>query len=165
VKIEILKAGAVLQTINDDNDGSKNSWVMSSGLGTGTDYKVRITSVSNPSITDTSDGTFTITSGTTASSITVTSPNDGQTWKRGTTQTITWSYSGSPGSNVKIVLLKGSTQVGTLVSTTPVGSGGKGSYTWKIARSSTTGTNYKVSIQSTSQSSIKDTSDSYFTIS
>ena len=39
--------------------------------------------------------------------ITVTSPNGGETWQRGTSHTVTWSYTGSPGSNVKITLLKG----------------------------------------------------------
>ncbi len=34
--------------------------------------------------------------------ITVTSPNGGETWQRGTSHTITWSYAGSPGSYVKI---------------------------------------------------------------
>jgi len=38
-------------------------------------------------------------------SITVMSPDGGDTWQRGTSQTITWSYTGSPGSMVKIVLL------------------------------------------------------------
>ncbi len=47
VKIEVLKAGTVVQTISDENDGSFNSWVISSGLGTGNDYRVRITSATN----------------------------------------------------------------------------------------------------------------------
>ena len=41
-----------------------------------------------------------------------------------------WSYTGSPGSNVKIVLLKGGVEVGTIASSVPIGSGGKGSYSW-----------------------------------
>ena len=97
-------------------------------------------------------------------SITVTSPNGGETWKRGTYQTITWSYSGSPGPTVKIVLLKGGTEVSTIASSAPIGSVGKGSYTWLISSSTTTGSDFKVSIQSTSQPAIKDTSNNSFTI-
>ena len=99
-----------------------------------------------------------------APSITVTSPNGGETWQRGTSHTVTWSYTGSPGSMVKIVLLKGGTEVGTIKDSWSIGSGGKGSYTWPVYLSGTTGSDYKVSVQSISQSAIKDTSNNYFTL-
>ena len=68
---------------------------------------------------------------------------------------------------MKLVLLKGSTVIGTIKDSVSIGSGGKGSYSWPIALSGTggTGTDYKVSIQSTSQPTIKDTSNNYFTLS
>ncbi len=146
--------------------------------------------VKNPSITYTIPGTKTVKltvknasgsdsevktnyitvsspTGTTSPAITVTSPNGGETWKRGTTQTVTWNYAGSAGSTVKLVLLKGSTVIGTIKDSVSIGSGGKGSYSWPIALSGTggTGTGYKVSIQSTSQPTVKDTSNNYFTLS
>ena len=62
--------------------------------------------------------------------ITVTSPNGGESWDRGSSHMITWSYTGSPGSLVKIVLLKGTTTVGTIAESVSIGSGGKGSYAW-----------------------------------
>ena len=100
----------------------------------GSDYKVSIQSISQPTIKDMSDNYFTVTSGTTTpASITVTSPNGGESWKRGTSHAITWSYMGSPGSTVKIMLLKGGVEVGTIASSVPIGSGGKGSYTWPIS--------------------------------
>ena len=43
---------------------------------------------------------------TSTPSLTVTSPNGGETWQRNTSHTVTWSYTGSPGSTVKIVCLK-----------------------------------------------------------
>jgi len=101
---------------------------------------------------------------TPVTSITVTSPNGGESWKRSTSQTISWDYTGSPGSKVTIVLLKRGSNVGTIASSVPIGSGGKGSYIWKIPSNRQTGTDYKISIQSTSQSNIKDTSNNYFTI-
>ena len=97
--------------------------------------------------------------------ITVTSPNGGETWQRGTSHTVTWSYTGSPGSTVKIVLLKAGTEVGTIASSVSTGSGGTGSYTWPISSTGTTGSDYKVSVQSISQPAVKDTSTNYFTLS
>ena len=99
-----------------------------------------------------------------ASSITLTSPNGGESWKRGTSNMVTWSYAGSPGSSVKIVLMKAGTEVGTIVASAPLGSGGKGSYTWPISSAGVTGSDFRVSIQSSSQPAIKDISNNYFTV-
>jgi len=99
-----------------------------------------------------------------ASSITVTAANGGESWARGTPHTVTWSYTGSPGSTVKIEVLKGSIPIGTIAESAPIGSGGKGSYTWTIFPSGSTGNDYKVSVQSTSQPTIKDISNNYFTL-
>ncbi len=107
---------------------------------------------------------ITVTEPTHTPSITVTSPNGGETWQRGKTYPITWSYAGSPGSSVSIVLLKGGTQVLTIASSTPIGSGGSGSYSWKIPSDKPIGKDYQVRIQSTSKPTIKDTSNNYFSI-
>ncbi len=179
VKIELLKGGSVSQTLSAStpNDGTFTSWTIPSTLVAGTDYRIRITSTTNSAITDSSNNYFTISSGTTSntgttpisestpSSITVTAPNGADTWMRGTTKTVTWDYTGNPGSTMKIVLMKGTTEVGTIKDSTSIGSGGKGSYTWPISASGTTGSDYKVSVQSISQPTIKDTSDNYFAIS
>ena len=101
---------------------------------------------------------------TTAPSITVTAPNGGESWARGTPHTVTWSYTGSPGSAVKIELLKGGIAVGTIAASAPIGSGGKGSFAWTIFPSGSTGTDYKVSVQSISQPTVKDVSNNYFTL-
>jgi PKD repeat protein len=97
-------------------------------------------------------------------SITVTSPNGGETWQRGTTRTVTWDYSGSPGSYVKITRLQGGVEVGTISTSTSIGSGGKGSYTWSILPTGSTGSNCEVRIQSISQPTISDTSNGYFSL-
>jgi hypothetical protein len=170
VKIVLLKGTTEVETIASSvsiGSGGKGSytWPMTSSGTTGSDFKVSIQSISQPAINDTSNNYFTISSTISAPSLTVRSPNGGETWKRGTSRTITWSYSGSPGSKVKIVLLKGNSEVSTIASSVSIGSGGTGSYTTLLSRYRTTGTNYRISIQSTSQSTIKDTSDNYFTIS
>lgn len=64
VKIELLKGGVVNKVIagSTPNDGSHN-WAIPGGQTLGNDYKVRITSISKPSIKDTSDYNFIISSG------------------------------------------------------------------------------------------------------
>jgi hypothetical protein len=96
--------------------------------------------------------------------ITVTIPNGGETWTKGTTQTITWTYSGNPGAYVKIELLQGGTLNSTISSRTSRGSNGAGSYRWKISKNLTAGSNYQIRITSTTNSNYTDTSDGNFTI-
>jgi hypothetical protein len=96
--------------------------------------------------------------------ITVTSPNGGESWSRNSTYSIRWNYSGNPGSNVKIELLKGGALNRTLTSSTSIGSSGSGSYSWKIPNNQTTGTDYTIRVTSTSNSNYKDTSNANFII-
>ena len=67
VKIELLKGSTVAQTIlsSTENDGSYSSWTISSGLATGTDYRIRVTSTSNSAVKDTSNNAFSISAATT----------------------------------------------------------------------------------------------------
>jgi hypothetical protein len=157
VKIELMKSGLLNRVISSStaNDGSY-SWTIPSTQTLGTDYKIRITSTSNAAITDSSNSNFAIVAGT----LTVTSPNGGQSWKRGTVHTITWSKSGSPGSYVKIELLKGGVVNKVISSSTA----NDGSYSWTIPSTQTAGTDYKIRITSTTYSSISDSSNSNFYI-
>ena len=169
VKIVLLKGGVAVGTIKDNTSigsggAGSYTWPISQTGGIGSDYKVSVQSISQPTVKDTSDNVFTITPAGTASSITVTSPNGGETWKRGTVHTITWKYTGSPGSSVKIALLKGSTEVGVITTGAATGSGGTGSYSWTMSTTGLLGNDFKVRISSVSQPAISDTSDSYFTI-
>jgi hypothetical protein len=97
--------------------------------------------------------------------ITLTSPNGGETWQRGTTHTVTWTYSNITDTNVKITLLKAGTEIGTIIDSTPIGTNGTGSYSWDIYSASTNvGNNFSVKIQGVSQSTISDVSNAYFTL-
>jgi hypothetical protein len=100
---------------------------------------------------------FSIVSPSTAT-LTVTSPNGGESWYSGETYNITWTSTGSPG-NVKIEY---TTNNGTswiiLDNNTP----NDGVRAWFIPN--TPSTNCKVRITSVSEPSITDTSDSLFTI-
>lgn len=96
--------------------------------------------------------------------ITVVSPNGGENWARGATITIRWNYTGSPGSYVKKELLKSGVLNRVIISSTPVGSNGSGSYNWLINSTQTLGTDYKVRITSTTNSAYTDSSNNNFFI-
>ena len=97
----------------------------------------------------------------TLSCITVTTPNGGENWARGTAKTISWTSSGSPGTNVRIELLKSGMLNRTINSSTP----NDGSYNWAIPFSQIPGSDYKIRVTSTTNSAFYDTSDNNFTIS
>jgi hypothetical protein len=99
-----------------------------------------------------------------AQGITVVAPNGGEVWTRNSTYTISWTYLGSPGSTVKIELLKAGVVNRTITSGTSIGSGGSGSYSWKVPSAQATGTDYRIRVTSTSASSYKDASDATFRI-
>ena len=168
VKIELLRAGALVGTMTSSTSigtGGNGSftWNIGSSITPGSDYKVRVTSTTTSSYSDTSNNNFTINS--VPPSIIVTSPNGGETWQRGTSKTVTWSYTGNPGTMVKIELLRAGALVGTMTSSTSIGTGGNGSFTWNIGSSITPGSYYKVRVTSTTTSSYSDTSNNDFTIS
>jgi hypothetical protein len=96
--------------------------------------------------------------------ITVTLPNGGESWARGTTQTIKWTYAGNPGSYVKIELLKGGVVNSAITKSASIGINGTGSYKWTVPSSQATGSVYTIRITSTSNSNYKDTSNGNFTI-
>ena len=170
MKITLLKAGTEVGTINASTPiGSSGkgsyTWPISTTGGTGSDYKVKVQSISQPTINDTSNNNFNLTpAGPIPPSITVTAPNGGETWKRGTTHKVNWSYTGSPGSTVKITLWKAGVPVGTINASTSIGSGGKGNYTWPISTTGLTGSDFRVNVSSISQPTIFDMSNNIFTI-
>jgi probable HAF family extracellular repeat protein len=96
-------------------------------------------------------------------SITFTSPNGGQSWKAGTTHSISWNYTGNPGTTVMIELLKG-TSSSVIKLSNSTGSSGKGTYSWTIPTEQAPGSNYKVRVTSRTKPSCKDASNSNFTI-
>jgi hypothetical protein len=167
VKIELLKAGMVnlivksSTPIGSGGNGSYN-WLIPSTQVAGADYKIRITCTSNDSYTDSSDNNFTIV-GLPPPAITVLSPNGGESWAAGSTQTIRWTYGGNPGPFVKIELLKGGVANRIIKSLTSKGGGANGSFDWHIPSTQVTGSDYKIRITSTNDS-YTDTSDNDFTI-
>ncbi|WP_369945191.1 lamin tail domain-containing protein [Vitiosangium sp. GDMCC 1.1324] len=100
---------------------------------------------------------FLIPGDSTTTSVTVTSPNGGESWVAGSSHSITWTSSGV--TNVKLeYTLNGSTWT-TLTSST---SASTGSYTWTVPSSATTTAQVRVS--DASNSATTDSSNASFTI-
>ena len=162
VKIEALRGDTVLATIASSypiGSGGSGSYALTFPYSTpvGSDYRIRITSTSNPAWTDTSDAFFSI-----IPAIVVTSPDGGETWQPGSTHPITWTYSGNPGTAVKIEALRGDTVLAVVTSGTPLSSG---SYSLTFPANTPLGNDYRIRITSTSYPACTDTSNAMFAIS
>jgi hypothetical protein len=155
VKIELWKGGVFNSLIKDTtaSDGTYN-WNIPYDLEDGSDYKIKITSHGDPDVFDFSDNDFTII----GNQVTVTSPNGGESWHAGTTQTITWDDNFP--ENVKIELYKGGIFHTLIINSTS----SDGARDWDIPYDFEGGTDYKVMITSLGDSSISDISDDNFTI-
>jgi len=166
VDIAVLKGGVVLKTLPGIPVGAGGcgtySVLIPAITPLGSDYTIKVTSSSNPACTDTSDP-FTIGVDS-SSSITVTSPNGGENWTQGSLRNLTWRYTGSPGSNVKIEILKGTTPLATLASSVPIGTGGNGSHPFTFPYFTPVASDYSIRVTSTSNPAYTDTSDGPFTI-
>jgi hypothetical protein len=167
VKIELLRGttvNRVIKAATSIGTGGLGSytWKIPYNQVPGKNYKIQITSTSNAAYTDKSNSDFTISAG---APITVLDPNGGQNWIRGSTHTITWRYTGSPGSSVKVELLRGTTVKQVINPGISIGSGGSGSSTWNIPSSQAAGSDYRIQITSTSNAANTDKSNANFTIS
>jgi hypothetical protein len=162
VNIELHKGGVLNRTIigSTSNDGSY-SWPIPENQTIGSDYKIKITSISNSSYYyDYSNDNFTITK---QKPLTVIAPNGGESWQRGASYDIIWTWGGNVDRHVKIQLLKGDdfdyTIEGPILAI-------KGSYSWSIPPDQAIGSDYniKITLISDSDPEIFDESDGYFSI-
>jgi hypothetical protein len=158
VRITLLKGGIQYSLIASaiPNTGSRD-WLIPAGLVSGTDYTVKISSCTNILLTDVSDANFSITGGS-GSTVAVVSPNGGETFTAGTTNTITWTSDII--GNVRISLLKGGLQYCLISSATT----NDGSFDWLIPAGLLAGTEYSVKVASSTNPFLFDVSDAYFTI-
>ncbi|MEO0092472.1 MAG: S8 family serine peptidase, partial [candidate division WOR-3 bacterium] len=154
VKIELYKGGSFYGTITSSisNSGSY-LWYIPTSLTPGNDYKIKITSVADPSIYDYSDNNFNI-----YRQIVVTSPNGGEVWYVGETRNITWTTAGI-GGNVDIYY---STNGGSSWNNVILNVSDNGSYPWQIPNTPTT--QGKVRVRHVQVSSNYDQSDDNFAI-
>jgi 5-hydroxyisourate hydrolase-like protein (transthyretin family) len=157
VKIEISRngTGGPWTTIvaSATNTGSK-TWKVT-GPGT-TLARIRVSMVSDATVTDTSDADFTINPPT----ITLTSPVGGETWDYNTTHAITWTAAGWASSDkVKIELSRNS---GSTWTTIVASATNTGSRVWKVTGPGTSQARIKVSM--VTDPTVTDESAGDFTI-
>jgi hypothetical protein len=154
VEIQLFKGGVFNSSITTStvSDGSY-TWNISNTLVQGSDYKIRISSVIDDNIFDLSDADFTL-----SNEIIVTTPNGGESWQQGTTQTISWTDNIS--ENVKIELFKG----GLFNSEITASTTSDGSFSWAISASTIPGLDYSVKITSVDNTTIFDFSNANFEI-
>jgi hypothetical protein len=162
VKIELYKGvnpHSILVAQTQPTQTSFN-WVPAPGLIPGSDYRIKISSVLNPSVFDFSDTAFTISAGF----IHVNAPNGGETWAKGTMHPITWNDNIC--QNVRIELWKAAAFHSLIALSVP----SNGTFSWNIPNVNTLvpGSDYRIRILASSNSAtttiVSDFSDSLFTI-
>jgi hypothetical protein len=147
VKIELSRDGcATWATIfpTTPNDG-KQKWIVLRGATT--QARIKVSSIFNPALFDISEANFTIVE----PSITVTSPNGDESWKIGSTQTITWDS-----TSVLLVKIELSRDGGATWTTIAASIANHGSKSWKVTGPTTTHARIRVSSLSNSASDISD---------
>jgi hypothetical protein len=166
VKILLLSGAITKLTLTRTASLAAGSfkWNIPSDLPKGNQYRIRIISKEYPSLQDTSDGVFSVNMAPAGTKLTVTSPNGGESWQRGTPRAITWSYSGQPGADVLILLLKAGNVVQTISAKAPLGAAGAGSFSWLIPASLASGRDYAIRIRSLAYPDCRGQSAGYFTI-
>lgn len=156
VRIELLRDGLDPVTIATGVPvaDERYRWAIPVRLAGSTGAQVRVTSESDPAITDASDAPFRLV----RTRVRVKSPNTPVIWRRGTARTISWSSAGSPGW-VYVEVLRGTRKVRTLGAVSVDGS--TGSFTWYIDRALPAGSNYRIRVRNAKTG---DVSNAYFTL-
>ena len=154
VKIELYKGGAFNSVITDNtpNNGSYD-WSIPISQVQGIDYKVRISSVTDPGLYGFSDDDFAI-----CSQLLLSAPNGGEVWCIGQSHDITWGTSGIGGN----VLLEYSTDAGSTWDTIIAATPDDGIFDWTVPNTPTTLARVRVSHESCPGNC--DESDADFTI-
>jgi hypothetical protein len=154
VNIQISRNGGSTWTTiisNTPNDGNQ-AWKVTGPAAA--QARVKALSVSAPTVFDTGNANFSI-----IQTITVNSPNGGESWAIGGSQKITWSSAGITGKvNIQISRNGGSTWT-TIISNTP----NDGNQAWKVSGPATA--QARVKVLSVSSPTIFDTGNANFTIS
>lgn len=155
VDIRLYKNGVYCTTIasNQNNSGSY-IWTVPSIFSSDSDYTIEIRSKEYSSVYDYSDE-FSIG----GRSITIASPNDGETWYKGESYTITWE-SENAGPYVDIELYKDGERYLTIDSNVE----NSGIYFWEILSNPPSGSSYQIKITSSSYSNVYAYSEGNFTI-
>ncbi|MGG6263367.1 FG-GAP-like repeat-containing protein [Leptolyngbya sp. AN03gr2] len=155
VRIDVFRNGARLGTLNESTESDGEfQWSVLRTLAVGSNYQVRVTSLADSNLFAESNPFDIIHPGT----ISITSPNGGNLFRPGSTQTITWMSNVQDG--VTLQLFKGTTLHSTIASSTE----NDGVFQWILPTNLVDGTDYQIRISSVLNSLVWDLSDANFTI-
>ncbi|MHA2055777.1 MAG: Ser-Thr-rich GPI-anchored membrane family protein, partial [Candidatus Hodarchaeales archaeon] len=160
VGLELYKGTTFVEDITwllgyTSNDGEYEFYVSSAENYNGNNYRIKITDYDDPNVYDYSDY-FSINIGT--GTLTVTNPSSSSSWKPGSTQIITWSSTGNI-IDVDIDIYKGNVLKYYVSDVSNLGL-----YSWTIDENIELGTDWRIKISNSGDSSENDWSD-YFAIS
>ncbi|MDY0297419.1 MAG: GPI anchored serine-threonine rich family protein [Acidobacteriota bacterium] len=170
MRITLWQGEASLGVIATDLPVSQHSYPWTVGnlsgapaVGPGSGYTIKIR-LQGETPSDTSDGTFSITLPPPPMSITVEEPNGGESWKEGSTKTITWKAPGVIAGTYRITLWQGSDNKGVIAAGLPFS---QHSYVWEVGvlegGSAPVDSGYKVKIRLEGES-LSDESNGTFSI-
>ena len=154
VMIELSRdGGATWTTLFADtpNDGAEN-WTSTAPASAA--CRVRVTSLADPGISDTSNADFSLVS----RGIRVDSPNGGEAWETGTTQYIRWTRTNCPG-NVKIELTRNNRITWETIAAS---TSAEGEYPWVVTAPLTS--QALIRVTSLSYPTVGDSSNALFNI-
>jgi PKD repeat protein len=153
VKIDLFKDRVFYRSIVPSIAATAGTyaWTVPEDVPVGSTYEVWITTLSEPILSDWTDGWLSIAA---APTIRVITPDGDQTWNPGTAQTITWTQTGLIRTNVKILLMKdyGFNVAKVIAPSVPATSG---SYTWTVPSTLIAGSDYWVKIVSLSYPAVQ----------
>lgn len=157
VKLRLLKAGALAYWISTDtpNDGAFHFKVPVS-VTPGSDYRIQVIKADDGTVLDSSNGDFTLS----GASITLTSPNGGESWVENSTHAITWTSAGPVSGFVDIVLYKGAffnRNIALHVANT-------GTYAWKVPYDVPMDGDFDVFVMDSADNSVADDAAMPFSI-
>ena len=100
-----------------------------------------------------------IAQGAKPATLTIVSPNGGESLSRSARETIRWQFTGQPPPKVRLELLVDGAVHAVIALSVAVGTDGAGAYVWSIGKKVPPGANYRIRIVSTRAAGIADVSD------
>jgi hypothetical protein len=152
--IELYKSNNFELLIDNRHNGNDKNWTIPNTLQPDTDYKIFIKSLSDSTVFDFSDSSFTIA----LPQIEIATPNGGEEWRIGTTYSIEWTDILT--ESVKIELYRADTSYHVISLSTP----SDGLYNWRIPTEIDSAHDYRIMVRSTTNENVVDFSDDPFSI-
>ncbi len=156
VRIDLLVNGVFLQTLSVSISGNSFAWAVPVMQNIGNNYQIRITNLTDVNVFTTSS-TFAI-----EQTLAITAPNGGESFAKGSAQTIRWTASANVSDNVKIELVN---SFGTIVQTISASTAASvGMLAWNVPMGTPDGANYRIRITSLTNPNLIDESNETFAV-